>query len=83
MTRNFLFQIHWFLGITAGLVLAVMGVTGATLSFEPEILAALNRDRPVAATTARLSGPELIAAVLRQRPLSLVREPESLEWGPG
>ena len=68
MTRNVLFQIHWFLGITAGLVLAVMGVTGATLSFEPEILAALNRDRPVAATTARLSGPELIAAVLRQRP---------------
>lgn len=68
MTRNVLFQIHWFLGITAGLVLAVMGVTGATLSFEPEILAALNRDRPVAAATARLSGPELIAQVLRQRP---------------
>lgn len=68
MTRNILFQIHWFLGITAGLVLAVMGVTGAALSFEPEILAALNRDRPVAATTARLTGPDLIAQVLRQRP---------------
>ncbi|MEH3039414.1 MAG: sulfite reductase flavoprotein subunit alpha [Sphingomonas paucimobilis] len=68
MTRNILFQIHWFLGITAGLVLAVMGVTGAAISFEPEILAALNRDRPVAATTARLTGPELIAQVLRQRP---------------
>ncbi|WP_288413584.1 sulfite reductase flavoprotein subunit alpha [uncultured Sphingomonas sp.] len=68
MTRNILFQIHWFLGITAGLVLAVMGVTGATLSFEHEILAALNPDRPVAATTARLSGPKLIAQVMRQRP---------------
>ena len=68
MTRNVLFQIHWFLGITAGLVLAVMGVTGATLSFEPEILAALNRDRPVESTTARLTGPELIAQVVRQRP---------------
>ena len=68
MARNVLFQIHWFLGITAGLVLAVMGVTGATLSFEPEILAALNRDRPVAATAVRLTGPALIAQVVRQRP---------------
>ncbi len=68
MTRNILFQIHWFLGITAGLVLAVMGVTGAALSFEPEILAALNRDRPVAVSTPRLSGPQLIAQIQRQRP---------------
>ena len=68
MTRNILFQIHWFLGITAGLVLAVMGVTGATLSFEPEILAALNPDRPVVEAAARLSGPELIAQMMRQRP---------------
>ncbi|WP_343612774.1 sulfite reductase flavoprotein subunit alpha [Novosphingobium sp.] len=42
MTRSVLFQIHWFLGITAGLVLAVMGVTGATISFENEIMAALS-----------------------------------------
>ena len=42
MTRTVLFQIHWFLGITAGLVLAVMGVTGGLMSFEPEILAAIN-----------------------------------------
>ena len=42
MTRRILFQIHWFLGITAGLVLALMGVTGATMSFEDEIMAALS-----------------------------------------
>ena len=36
MGRALLFQVHWFLGITAGLVLAVMGVTGATMSFEAE-----------------------------------------------
>ncbi|HQS48463.1 MAG TPA: PepSY domain-containing protein, partial [Xanthobacteraceae bacterium] len=36
------FQIHWFLGVTAGVVLAVVGVTGAMLSFEDDILAALN-----------------------------------------
>ncbi len=28
MTRRVLFQIHWLRGITAGLVLALMGVTG-------------------------------------------------------
>ncbi|QJU60881.1 nitric oxide synthase [Sphingomonas sp. AP4-R1] len=39
MTKRVLFQVHWFLGITTGLVLAVMGVTGATLSFEDEIQA--------------------------------------------
>ena len=33
MVKNAIFQIHWFLGITAGLVLAVVGVTGAMLSF--------------------------------------------------
>jgi 4-hydroxy-tetrahydrodipicolinate synthase len=42
MARALLFQIHWLLGITAGAVLAVVGVTGAVLSFEPQILRALN-----------------------------------------
>lgn len=37
LTRRLFFQLHWFLGITAGLVLAVMGVTGGLLSFEDEI----------------------------------------------
>jgi len=34
-------QTHRFLGISAGLVLAVMGVTGALISFQDEIIAAL------------------------------------------
>ncbi|WP_029002591.1 PepSY domain-containing protein [Azorhizobium doebereinerae] len=42
MIKAVLFQIHWFLGITAGIVLAVVGVTGGMLSFEDEILRALN-----------------------------------------
>lgn len=42
MTRQVLFQIHWFLRITAGFVLALMGVTGATLSFENEIMRLLS-----------------------------------------
>jgi sulfite reductase (NADPH) flavoprotein alpha-component len=42
--RSALFQFHWLFGITAGLVLATMGLTGATLSFETEILELLNPD---------------------------------------
>ena len=42
MLKKTLFQLHWFFGITAGLVLALMGVTGAAVSFEDEMLRALN-----------------------------------------
>ncbi|MGG2395830.1 PepSY domain-containing protein [Pseudomonas sp. SH1-B] len=45
MFKKVLFQLHWFLGITAGLVLAIVGLTGALYSFEGEILRALNADR--------------------------------------
>lgn len=70
MTRTVLFQIHWFLGITAGLVLAVMGVTGATISFEPEILAAANPGIVTVTPGGRrlLTGPELVARVTAQVP---------------
>ena len=44
MLKKVLFQLHWFFGITAGLVLALMGITGALYSFEEEILDALNPD---------------------------------------
>jgi sulfite reductase (NADPH) flavoprotein alpha-component len=40
--RNVLFQIHWFLGITAGLVLAVVGLTGGLMSFERQIMDAIS-----------------------------------------
>lgn len=40
--KKVLFQLHWFFGITAGLVLAVMGISGALYSFSDEILHALN-----------------------------------------
>ncbi|WP_440975030.1 PepSY domain-containing protein [Pseudoxanthomonas winnipegensis] len=42
MLKNLLFQTHWFLGITAGTVLALMGLTGASLSFQDELLRAMN-----------------------------------------
>lgn len=40
--KKTLFQLHWLFGISAGLVLALMGITGATVSFQDEILHALN-----------------------------------------
>ncbi|MDG6399627.1 PepSY-associated TM helix domain-containing protein, partial [Pseudomonas quasicaspiana] len=42
--KKILFQVHWFFGITAGLVLALMGITGALYSFEDEILEWINPD---------------------------------------
>ncbi|WP_028965785.1 sulfite reductase flavoprotein subunit alpha [Sphingomonas phyllosphaerae] len=70
MTRTVLFQIHWFLGITAGLVLAVMGVTGGLMSFEAEIIAALNPGvvTVTPAATAPLPAPALIERFGAQRP---------------
>ncbi|MEB1610475.1 sulfite reductase flavoprotein subunit alpha [Xanthomonas campestris pv. campestris] len=42
MLKTALFQLHWLLGITAGLVLSVMGLTGALMSFEDEIVRLAN-----------------------------------------
>ena len=44
MFKNGLFQLHWFFGITGGLVLSLMGITGALYSFQDEISTALNPD---------------------------------------
>ena len=44
MVKKTLFQLHWFFGITAGLVLALMGITGALYSFQEELLRAFNPD---------------------------------------
>lgn len=42
VVKKSLFQLHWFFGITAGLVLALMGMTGAIWSFQEELLRAFN-----------------------------------------
>lgn len=70
MLKNFWFQAHWLVGITAGVILAVVGVTGALMSFETEIQKWLNRDvRTVQATQApALTPAALVAAVQRQQP---------------
>ena len=44
MFKKIFFLLHWFLGISAGLILALMGVTGAIYSYEQQILKAINQD---------------------------------------
>lgn len=42
MFKNIWFQIHWFIGITAGTILMAIGLTGGILAFREEIMDALN-----------------------------------------
>jgi sulfite reductase (NADPH) flavoprotein alpha-component len=68
--RGFWTQAHWIVGITAGLVLAFVGATGAILSFEPAALEWLNDERrhvPVR-TSAPLGLPEIVARLRAQHP---------------
>lgn len=42
MFKKIWFQLHWFIGITAGTLLMTIGVTGAILAFREEIMDALS-----------------------------------------
>jgi len=65
--KKVLFQVHWFFGITAGLVLALMGITGALYSFQEEIIDALNPDTLfVQPAEHRLSLAEMVSKVEAQ-----------------
>ena len=68
--RTLLFRTHWLLGLTAGLVLALMGVTGALMSYEEAIVDALNAGRATVAAADRTRlGPEaLVARIEAQHP---------------
>lgn len=58
---RFWFQAHWLVGITVGVLLALMGFTGAMMSFQDPILAALNADaRRVEVKGERLAMPALV-----------------------
>ncbi|MDZ5650695.1 sulfite reductase flavoprotein subunit alpha [Nitrospirillum sp. BR 11828] len=68
--RWVVYQLHWLLGITLGFVLALMGITGATMSFEDQIMRALS---PGVVTVAPRAAPvltpdALLAQVRAQRP---------------
>jgi sulfite reductase (NADPH) flavoprotein alpha-component len=63
MLKKVIFQLHWLLGISAGLVLMVIGVSGALLAFERELLSAINPplSAPQPAETAMLAPAEWVA----------------------
>lgn len=64
------FQLHWMLGVTIGIVLAIMGVTGATMAFEDQIMEALSPGVvDVAPRAAPLLTPDqLLARFVAQTP---------------
>jgi uncharacterized iron-regulated membrane protein len=62
--RTLLFRLHWALGLTAGLVLALMGLTGALMSYEEAVTAFANRDRLTVQAAER---PALTPAALAAR----------------
>jgi uncharacterized iron-regulated membrane protein len=69
--RKVIFWIHLVCGVTAGIFIFLMCVTGALLSFEPNILKAVESDmryvRP-AQNAQKLPVREIIAKVLEARP---------------
>jgi sulfite reductase (NADPH) flavoprotein alpha-component len=81
--RKALFQLHWIIGITVGIVLGIVGATGALLSFEQEIVGALARAGRQVEANGRipLAPAELLARLATSEPekriagLSIVREP--------
>lgn len=83
--RKVLFQMHWIVGITAGIVLALVGATGALLSFEQEIVASFAREGREVEPAGRtpLTAAELlthVAAEEQDKPivgLNIVREPST------
>jgi len=61
--RTVLFRLHWALGLTAGLVLALMGLTGALMSYEEAITGFANRDRlTVSVGDQQVLAPSALAA---------------------
>jgi sulfite reductase (NADPH) flavoprotein alpha-component len=58
---RFWFQAHWLVGITVGVLLALMGITGSMMAFQDPILEALNEDaRTVEVKGERLPMPAIL-----------------------
>ncbi|WP_267353471.1 MULTISPECIES: PepSY-associated TM helix domain-containing protein [unclassified Methylobacterium] len=71
--RTVLFRLHWALGLTAGLVLALMGLTGALMSYEEAVTAFANRDRltVTAGDRSALAPSALVARIEAQAGLTV------------
>ncbi|HJS04092.1 MAG TPA: PepSY domain-containing protein, partial [Variovorax sp.] len=71
LLRRAWFQIHWFIGITAGSLLLVIGLSGALLSFRAEITDLIDpalRRLPHAADARPLAPAELLERLQAAQP---------------
>lgn len=59
--------LHWLLGLSLGLVLSVMGITGAILSFDDEIMAAISPQSHVSAAGDVPLPPEVLVTMIASR----------------
>jgi uncharacterized iron-regulated membrane protein len=69
--RTIIFWMHLAAGVTAGVVIFIMSVTGALLAFQPQILRVLERDQrlvDVAHGARRLDTSALVRAAAAARP---------------
>ena len=74
MIRWTIYHLHWLLGITAGVVLSVMGVTGAIMAFEDEIMTASSDGIvavPVRTADPVMSPDALLAHFIERSPDSI------------
>lgn len=74
MLKWVIYRLHWLLGITAGVVLSLMGVTGAIMGFEDEIMTALSHGIvtvPVRSGQTALSPDTLLQRFVDQSPGSI------------
>jgi sulfite reductase (NADPH) flavoprotein alpha-component len=74
MIKRAIYQLHWLLGITAGVVLSVMGVTGAIMAFEDEIMTASSHgivSVAVRTADAVMTPDALLAHFIAQSPDSI------------
>jgi sulfite reductase (NADPH) flavoprotein alpha-component len=78
MLRQSFFQVHWLVGITAGIVLALVGATGAMLSFEKQIVAALNDGVYLEMPRGKNRDPVLVAAAEAQTGREFFRDVRKL-----
>ena len=70
MLKKTLFQIHWFFGITAGLILSLMGVSGAIFSYQSQITKLINPESysVTEQPRAKLTPAELFSHFKQQQP---------------
>ena len=74
MYKNIWFKLHLILGLSAGFILLIVGFTGAMLSFEKEILSAINQDtyKVSVLEQGKLSTKELLEKFQEQKPQSKI-----------